>query len=191
MRRWVHRFKSYSEIAKNIVEIAAFLAAAWWARHIFAMRDQPTLEPHVDGDAKLTWSDASTPPACEAIWTISVTNTGNTPVDIDSVQVRLWSFDPPPVQPGKITYLDLDETRPQNSRYQFDRTFTGRDAPLTGRLHPRDSFIHDFRFIVPRSAAGELIGFDAQLFERGHKSLLYIYERSKRCQPENPAVKGP
>jgi hypothetical protein len=178
-------WKSRSEIAKNCVEIIALSVAAWWAIHTFRIKDAPLLNPHIDAvddKVNLSWSDSTIPDFCQAVWTITIKNTGNTAVNLHSVRVVLWKLDPPRLSPGKAAYVQF-ETPPAHGPYLYENTFSGRDDdPLTGPLDPGDGRAHDFTFLVPREPANDQVVFDIAIQDPRGKELIHIYQPpTKRC----------
>ena len=134
------------DVIKNIVEIAALIAAGFWAYAKYAESEAPSLEFRGDISTKLDWSPIPRSADCLGEFRVTITNNGRASFEVQSVHLRIWIADFPATV-GSISRLDPAQFESNAPAI----TETTRRKPLTGHYPPGVSDSFDYHFITSRN----------------------------------------
>lgn len=140
--------KTWSEIAKNVVSIAAVFVAAYWSYYIFAKKDEPTLQPRAKSTYSLKWNNAGD--VCKANLRVDLENTGASDFNISKVRVQGWNFEKNDQSSGSPVYFELNDVRRKGPTF-FDATYDDSN-PITfvGHFPPQSGTGHNFEWSFQR-----------------------------------------
>jgi hypothetical protein len=151
------------EVAKNIVEIIAFLIAASWAIYNFHVKDAPILETSAKSFCELQ-IDSMSEKKCLLKYVLHMKNMGVTSFDVDSVRISYWMI---PVDTMlKTNYFSavdyVKETKPN---------YSITDGGFSYHYVPNKECIERYLFFVDKKPdCGILI--KADFFLHGQKGYL-------------------
>jgi hypothetical protein len=106
----------WSEIAKNVFQIFAWVLAGVWTYWIFSQTQSPFLEIRGGAQSTIKWVPRpSDPRACQANFEVTVGNIGSRPFDVIGVRIRRWTYDKPLLQ-GSSAFVDVQEVQRKTAR---------------------------------------------------------------------------
>ena len=138
-------FKQGLEIAKDVTQIVAIIAAGLWGYARFSVAEAPSLEPRVAAGGELSWL-AVGENECLAAFPITFENTGVTSVDVTEVHLRGWHIPTPPLN-GMDQFFDTEAAAASNTPFFETRSTTG---PFIQRYAPGTLFTHTYQWRMSR-----------------------------------------
>ena len=134
------------DVTKNIVEIAALIAAGFWAYAKYVESEAPSLEFRGGISTELDWSPIPRSADCLGEFRVKITNNGRASFEVRSVHLRIWIADFP-AKVGPISRLNPDQFETSAPTI----TETTLSKPLTGHYAPGVSDSFDYHFITRRN----------------------------------------
>ncbi|HLY24385.1 MAG TPA: hypothetical protein VKT83_18110 [bacterium] len=137
----------WTEVAKAIVQIIAIIIGGIWTYNKFIRTEAPSLEQFHVSQAQLKWHVLPQKDMCAASVAVTLLNGGTTPVDVNSLQARVWEFVWP--QSDKA-FLDLNQVEATSP--VFNRTFSANvaESALLGHYRLNSPHTDTFTWIFKK-----------------------------------------
>lgn len=144
------KWKQGLDATRTVVEIIALVVAGLWAYSKFAETEKPSLETRGRMESTLKWYPVASPTHCLGQFAVSLTNIGQTSIDIDRVRLRIWVVPFPPAdQTNAVTYVDT--TKFQDGTAVLDRDMGMRS--LVGHYPPNVHSQFDYVFLTRKTGS--------------------------------------
>jgi len=138
----------WSEIAKNLVQVVAWVLAGAWTLWIFRQTQYPFLEARGTAESSARWIPLSSDKRnCQANFEVRAGNAGNVAFDVASVRVRVWRYSKPEVG-AELSFLDVADI--QNAPPQFDHEIN--TSTLVRHYAPGQAGMDTFVWLIPQQA---------------------------------------
>jgi len=139
------KWKTRTEIAKNVFQAAAIVVGALWALYRFDLLEKPSLETRADAVSAINWFSSPTGEnECVAQFKASLENIGTASFDIESVRLRGWTFERQLKEDEIATYIDDEEV--QEHHPFFEKEF--RDGKFIQRYPPTVIYSWTYEWVV-------------------------------------------
>jgi len=145
------RWWPWFEVAKEVLGVAAVLAAGAWAVMFLWFRDwDSTMRQRANTSSTIAWTSTKQLPnggvACDAEFAVTFENISQKDIEVKHVVLQAWEFAVPSTPTDDAlhaTYLDLEE--PSLRRRQLHRASVGR---LVQTFRPGQKATEGFSFAV-------------------------------------------
>lgn len=124
--------RQWSEVLKNVVQVAAIIVGGYWTWYKFIRTEAPALETRADVSSEITWYPSPIPKSCYAHYSIHIQNVGQSSFTVDSVHIRAWQFELSLPQNSSAKFVDLHEI--EKGPTFFDQNY--RSTILLGIYSP-------------------------------------------------------
>jgi hypothetical protein len=185
--------KAWTDVAKNVVEIIAFVVGAAWALRNFDLLEKPTLSPRISVNSSLQWSTEEPELQggyCKATFSVDIQNDSKvSTIRIDNGQVDLVIFKIPPnsdkpqyIGPERLEQLQKKQRQDQ----QASLTLPLIEAPdsLVGDYGVGSAAHRDFDFILKKGSGMAYFIFSGTPYVKQEGSFF----RKARYVPLRPVV---
>jgi hypothetical protein len=180
--------KGLSEVVKNYFQIIAILVAAVWTIYVFYGKEAPLLETRTNITNNLVTEVGYIPNACDALFNVTIQNTGVGAFDVERVQIRAWSLDP---EKMSTPYYDYT-TGLGSENLVTDKSYVDTDPaaevyPLVGHYPTGTGRHHTFVWELPRQPPRMLYA-RVDIFQNKNDSRpsWYVVETKKiECEPSS------
>jgi hypothetical protein len=129
-----------------VAQAIAVVVAGAWAYWTFGLSEAPKLVPRLalsGGIKQYQFEDH--PNHCDLEISASVTNTGNTTVEVKDVYVRVWFFDFP-VAAEDFTFIDFADLEKHAPDWELP---AAADAPLVRVYAPESTYNYSYDVFAP------------------------------------------
>lgn len=150
--------KQWSELLKNIAEIAALIIAGVWAYSKYKEIDAPSLQERSDVQVEVSWDTMPDSAFCLVDFRVRVRNISGSPFDIDSVRAMVALAETSKLNPARDTVVPAFGAPPRTLDSWVSKTIS-----LVSRYGPAEERTEDYIYAVRRLPATRII-FDATLF---------------------------
>lgn len=161
------RVKYVLDATRTVAEIGALLVAGLWAYSKFAEGERPSLETRGQLESTLRWYPVASADYCLGQFAVSLTNIGQTSLDIDRVRLRVWIA--PFLQPDiSKPVVFIDTTKFQDGTPLLDIDLGKRS--LVGHYPPHVRSQFDYVFMAYKAEASvAVVRLDAITPGRRHE----------------------
>lgn len=157
-----NKWKTGTEIGKNIVQIASLVVAALLALYRFDLLEKPSLETRADAVSEINWFSSPTGEnECVAQFKPTLENIGTASFNVETVRLRGWTFERQLKADEVATYVDDEEI--QKHHPFFEKEF--KDGKFIQRYPPTVSYSWTYEWVVknePNKLIFIRIDFDGQ-----------------------------
>jgi hypothetical protein len=162
-------FRNWSDVLKNLFQVAAVLVAGWWTYHLFVKKEAPGLEARGSASSKIEWQSISGSSDKEVDFQLLLQNTGTTSFNVSKIWVRGWEFDMSS-RPERIRFLDVDQIKTQPPF--FDKAYElnqGASIPFPSHYPPGASNYNSFTWVLKPDCTKRLY-LVAEVYKAGKES---------------------
>ncbi|HSY48473.1 MAG TPA: hypothetical protein VLC46_06665 [Thermoanaerobaculia bacterium] len=178
------RWRTTTEVAKNLVEAVGLLIAGLWVLLTFGLQSCPAREKQFDSVDKLTWTEGPTPQTCVANYYVMLKNISSRTMRIGRADVRLFRVVPSTPNEMRPAFLNADASRPKRKEdYMFYQTLLPPTGAFVDLYPPNGSNDTTFRWIFTKPKTPTWIAAEVWFFEPGAKQLIWeVSEVSQVCE---------
>jgi hypothetical protein len=132
--------KSFTDLLKNAVEVAAIVYGAAWAYNKYVASEAPTLEANVHTKSEGLRSQRSRKGDCFVIFPVFAENLGVTPVTLKTVHVDVYEY-----VPSELRNIDFDAITKRGIQPLAELS---RNLTPNASLYEKNSWRHDIEWVM-------------------------------------------